>query len=161
MFKNLKSLTKDISLFWFQHRIVHRILGVNKYLYFSKIVDSQRCTICTQEPETLLHLFFECNVVNRIWSELEDWIQRKSGKVVKFTSSVVLLGTLDKDIGLNIIILLVKKFIYQTSRKKCNILFDNVQSYITRYYEIEKKLYSNSFFEKRWETWKCLFQLNS
>ena len=34
MFKNLKSLTKDVSLFWFQQRIVHRILGVNKYCTF-------------------------------------------------------------------------------------------------------------------------------
>ena len=158
IFRNLKSLTKDVSLLWFQYRIVHRILGVNKYLYFSKIVDSQKCIICTLEPETFLHLFFECNAVRRIWSALEVWIEQKSGKVVNFSPSVVLLGTIDKDIGLNIIILLVKKYIYQTSREKCSIKFDNVQTYLASYFEIEKKLYSNSSFKSRWETWKCLFQ---
>ena len=158
MFRNLKSLSKDIPLIWFQYRIVHRILGVNKYLYFAKIVDSRNCTICSLEPETLIHLFFECNVVKTIWSTLEDWIQHKSGKIVNFSPSVVLLGTQDKDIGLNMIILLVKKYIYQYSRKKCNINFASVQTYITSYYKLEKKLYSNDSFEKRWETWTCLFQ---
>ena len=41
IFKNLKFITKDTSLFWFQYRIAHRILGMNKYLCFSKITDSQ------------------------------------------------------------------------------------------------------------------------
>ena len=52
-----------------------------------------------------------------MWLDLEHWIEEKSGKVVIFSPNTVILGTLEKDIGLNIIILLVKRYIYQTSRK--------------------------------------------
>ena len=161
IFKNLKFITKDTSLFWFQYRIAHRILGVNKYLYFSKITDSQTCALCKLEPETLLHLFFECTKVKQIWLDLEHWIEEKSGKVVIFSPSTVILGTLEKDIGLNIIILLVKRYIYQTSRKRCNILFNDVRTYISNYYNVEKKLYQHISFEKRWSIWEGIFNNNS
>ena len=161
IFKHLTLYTKDTSLFWFQYRIAHRILGVNKYLYFSKITDSQTCALCKLEPETLLHLFFECTKVKQIWLDLEHWIEEKSGKVVIFSPSTVILGTLEKDIGLNIIILLVKKYIYQTSRKRRNILFNDVRTYISNYYNVEKKLYQHISFEKRWSIWESIFNNNS
>ena len=113
--KILNSLQK-IYLFWFQYRIAHRILGVNKYLYFSKIIDSQ-----TLDSESLLLLFSECTKVKQNWLDLKHCIEEKSRKVVIFSPSTVILGTLEKYIGLKIIILLVKKYIYQTSRKRCNI----------------------------------------
>ena len=65
-----------------------------------------------------------------MWLDLEHWIEEKSGKVVIFSPNTVILGTLEKDIGLNIIILLVKRYIYQTSRKRCNILFNDVRTFI-------------------------------
>ena len=55
--KNLKFITKYTSLFWFQYSIANRILGVNKYLYFSKITDSRTCALCTLEPESVALCF--------------------------------------------------------------------------------------------------------
>jgi hypothetical protein len=67
---------------------------------------------------------------------------QQSVKIVSFSPSVVLLGTTDKDIGLNIIILLVKKhtILYQTSRKKYSISFNDVQIQLVIYCETGKKL---------------------
>ena len=73
-----------------------------------------------------------------MWLDLEHLIEEKSGKVVIFSPSTVILGTLEKDIGLNIIILLVKRYIYQTSRKRCNILFNDVRTYNSNYYNVKK-----------------------
>ena len=128
---------------------------------FSKITDSQTCALCKLEPEILLHLFFECTKVKQIWLDLEHWIEEKSGKVVIFSPSTVILGTLEKDIGLNIIILLVKRYIYQTSRKRRNIFFDDVRTYISNYYNVEKKLYQHISFEKRWSILEGIFNNNS
>ena len=71
IFKNLKFITKDTSLFWFQYRIAHRILGVNKYLYFSKITDSQTCALCKLEPELCCSYFLNVPRLNKsgwIWN---------------------------------------------------------------------------------------------
>ena len=143
--KILNSLQK-IYLFWFQYRIAHRILGVNKYLYFSKIIDSQTWPICTLDSESLLLLFSECTKVKQNWLDLKHCIEEKSGKVVIFSPSTVILGTLEKYIGLKIIILLVKRYIYQTSRKRC--WFNDVRTYINNYYNMEKKIVSTYFL---WE----------
>ena len=78
-----------------------------------------------------------------------------------FSPSTVILGTLEKDIGLNIIILLVKRYIYQTSHKRRNILFNDVRTYISNYYNVEKKLYQHISFEKRWSIWGGIFNNNS
>ncbi len=32
------------------------------------------CCFCNNEKETLTHLFFYCNVVNKFWSDLADFI---------------------------------------------------------------------------------------
>ena len=66
-----------------------------------------------------------------------------------FSPSTIILGTIETDIGLNIIILLVKRNIYQTSRKRCNILFNDVRTSMSNYYNMGKNLYPHISFEKR------------
>ena len=52
-------ITKDsyIHVQWFQNRIIHRILGINNFLYKIKYIVSSDCTFCTNEHETIEHLF--------------------------------------------------------------------------------------------------------
>ena len=96
-----------------------------------------------------------------MWLDLEHLIEEKSGIVVIFSSSTVILRTLEKDIELNIIILLVKRYKYQTSRKRCNILFNDARTYISNFYNMEKKLYPHISFEKRWSIREGIFNNNS
>ena len=37
-------------------------------------VDSNKCNACKNAPETLQHLFYECNIVTIIWKALQEWI---------------------------------------------------------------------------------------
>ena len=40
--------------------------------------DSNKCTFCTNEPETLQHLVYDCNVVKKLWKSVEKWISEKN-----------------------------------------------------------------------------------
>jgi hypothetical protein len=58
VFKNCFMVSKDSKVQWLQYRILHRILPVNYYLKKIKIVDSDVCTFCNSERETIEHIFF-------------------------------------------------------------------------------------------------------
>lgn len=47
----------------------HRILGVNSFLFTIGLIDSPLCTFCKTCGETLSHLFWDCPVVVKFWSD--------------------------------------------------------------------------------------------
>ena len=61
-------ITKDSYIQWFQYRIIHRILGVNKFLYKIKYIDSSDCTFCTDIENNNLECF------NKDWENLTCFI---------------------------------------------------------------------------------------
>ena len=116
---NLKHLTKDTKLLWFQYRILHRILCTNKLLFTLKIRTSPLCSICNTTAESIPQLLYFCPTVNNIWHCIEDWILQCTNNAVNFDALTVLLCLPGKNnTGLNLIILLAKYHIYQCSRKK-------------------------------------------
>ena len=56
-------ITKDCNLRWFQHKLVHRILASNTYLYKIGLKEIDFCSFCKTNPEILEHLFYECDHV--------------------------------------------------------------------------------------------------
>ena len=60
IYSSLKNSTSDTRFKWFQYRILHRVLTTNDYLYKTKVIDSDRCTCCKTEKETISHLLWDC-----------------------------------------------------------------------------------------------------
>lgn len=75
------------------------------------------------EPETFKHLFYQCPLVLSLWTSLSDYIFEKSGKRIIFDIQSVLLGNPKLDHVVNLIIILVKKYIFQKSRKDIELCF--------------------------------------
>lgn len=109
------------------------------------------------EPETFKHLFYQCPLILNLWTKLSDYIFNRSGKRITFDIQSVLLGDPDMDHVVNLIIILVKKFIFQRSRKDIKICFEMLMSYLQTYYNTERKLFTTVDFTKRWSPWSCLF----
>lgn len=153
------SITKDTRLIWFNFRIIHRTLGTNRYLFLSKIRDNDLCSLCQMETETILHVFYFCPNVCPLWNLLENWIFEKSRKRIKFDACTIILGNPREDEIINLIILLVKRYIFLM--KNQNLSFLNVVKYLKAYYELEGKLYKTKnetdVYTRRWLKWKCLF----
>ena len=53
------------KLRYFQFKILHNVLGVNKYLKTVGISNSDLCTFCAIDTESISHLFWECPSTQR------------------------------------------------------------------------------------------------
>ena len=70
-----------------------------------------------------------------MWSLLQDRILQKTGKTFKFDLCAVILGLPKEDKVVNLIIMLVKQYIFQQSRKNNSIIFQNI---INHLYKVAK-----------------------
>ena len=68
-------ITKYTNLRWFQYRLVHRILATNTFLCKIGIKQDNRCSFCNTHQETLKHIFWECDIVNTFWHNVENWMK--------------------------------------------------------------------------------------
>ena len=58
----------------FQYKITHRILGTASFKKLCNIVEDDSCTFCSNEQETLKHLFVECPEVQIFWENVRTWL---------------------------------------------------------------------------------------
>ena len=153
--------TSDVSIRWFQYRIVHRILATNKFLYNIKIISSPICSFCKTEEETLLHLFISCDFVNNIWEQLEMWIYDKTGILMNYSKKEIIFGKQGRQfVALNMITFVVKLYIYKQRLRKGSLLFKCVKQEILNYYQIEKFIfYKEGKFNKFSDRWKIMEKL--
>ena len=126
---------------WFQLRLIHRILGVNKYLFKTSISKCAICRICNQHPETLLHLFTKCTKVKIFLQQLFEWIKAITKIDLNYDSITLLFGYLltnNSFIAINSLLILVRKFIFQAAKQNSNFL----------HLDIFKKMLKNLYFEQ-------------
>ena len=156
--------TGDVTIRWFQYRIVHRILATNKFLYNIKIIQSPLCSFCKNEEETLLHLFIGCDLVNDIWNQLEMWIYEKTGILLNYSKKEITFGKQGRQfVAPNMITFIVKLYIYKQRLRKGSLLFKYVKQEILNYYQIEKFIFFKegkfSKFFDRWKNMEKLFEI--
>jgi len=54
-----------------------RAIVNNVQLCGFEMVESNLCGFCSEKPETLIHLFSECKVVDVFWNNVSDWLLEK------------------------------------------------------------------------------------
>ena len=67
-------VSMDTKLNSFQFKIIHRLLITNKQLKLWKLKDTETCTFCETQVETIEHLLSDCNVSKNLWTELANWL---------------------------------------------------------------------------------------
>ena len=68
--KNPFICTNNVNLRWLQFRINNRIIGTNYFLFKINISNSNTCSFCKTEIETIKHLFYSCVIVQQFWNQL-------------------------------------------------------------------------------------------
>ena len=69
-------ITKDTVIQWFQTRINHKILATNTFLSKIKLTNDPKCTFCKKFDETIEHLLWDCECVQKIVTELIHWLSQ-------------------------------------------------------------------------------------
>ena len=162
--------TIDTQLQWFQARIIHRILPTRRYLNMCKIVNSPQCLFCLNNEETLIHLFWECNVVKKFWQDLENMLRNKCINSARFSFSLelVIFGTssfIKTDKVIEFIILFAKFYIY-----KCRFQ-DSTPNHLTYMINLKHRYLTEkllaircnkySIFQRSWFPYISVFDNNN
>ena len=156
-FKNIYKCTNYTKLRSFQYRLLHNALVFNRQLYHWKIKNTDLCSNCNKEKETVLHFYCECEYAQKLWSEVQTFIYKRTGEQITLTSQNIIFGNLSPTNPVaNIIVLATKSLLYsyRCSNKVCTI--KNIRNYIyecenlERFNAIKKgKLY---YHNKKWGT---------
>ena len=114
------------------------------------------------QRETLLHLFCECSYVRCVWFCLENIIHEKKSLTTRlhFEAKDIIFGLTDKNeiIGINLIILYVKKYITLCRENNVIPIWSACTAYLRYQYKIDlnscnllgpKKA---SLLKQRWES---------
>ena len=120
----------DNTIIWLQYRIMKRILGTNHYLKKTKISDSDACRICHKEPETLVHLFFDCSKVTELWLNIKNWIKSKTDICLDWNKMICILGYSLCDANfypLNFILMIVRQYIFKCALKNRDLNIYQIQ----------------------------------
>ena len=98
----------------FQYRLLQRGLVTNIQLNKWNNKPSDLCYYCKEFKETLVHLFFECQIVKGFWTEIGDYIKSKYHYQINMTAANIILNRVieKKNHVINFLVLLAKQYIY-------------------------------------------------
>ena len=75
-FSLIYDCTEDNKLREFQFKILYRILNTNSFLFRIKLRNDSNCSFCKRHPETIKHLFTECEITKIIFNECYRWLSQ-------------------------------------------------------------------------------------
>ena len=142
----------------FQYKVLHNNLYVNKMLFKLGKVISSRCSFCTLHGKTIMHLFYNCLIVKRIWNQLKSILSNYFNFSISTPQSAIFgfwnLDTNERLI-LNHLLLIFKMCIYN-ARTTGYLNISHLLIYIKGRKDIEKKLCGNDAkrrkkFKKKWK----------
>lgn len=140
-FDNIKNIVSSTKLRDFQFRFLHRKIFTNFILYKWKIVESDRCALCHDHYETIEHLFFQCTVIKRFWTQLQSWYEAMTDTEVMFEEKFILFCKYNenKSTILDTIALMAKQYIF---RCKC-------MDHTPNFYDFKDEMFETCKIERR------------
>ena len=137
----IRNTTLDTKARMFQYKVLHNTLYVNKMLFkFGKVI-SPRCSLCKLHEETIMHLFYDCLIVKRIWNQLKSVLSNNINFLISTPQSAI-FGFWDLDTSehlvLNHLLLIFKMYIYN-ARTTGYLNISHLLIYIKGIKDTEKK----------------------
>ena len=157
IFEKIRHITLCGKLRSFQYRLLNHAILTNKRLFKKKEVDTEKCTFCRLETETITHHLWECPTAQHIWQNLKDWFMQKTGRNISFTVENIIFNNITKNPidSSNIICLITKQYLYSSRCLKEIPNFYKLKIKITETYNIEKYLaISMDKLKKHEKKWK-------
>jgi hypothetical protein len=158
---------KEVKLKWFQMKIGYRILVTNSILNRMRVMDSNMCTFCNREKDTILHYLWDCAHVQLFWKDFVKCLQDHCMNCDRLVlnPALVLFGNDNKsktDVGFRHILLVAKFFIYKCRIRKikpsvAQFLIELSLSYKIEQYQCKLNMNPECFTQK-WAAYNGLIQ---
>ena len=153
-----RKCTIDHKLRELQYKIIYRYLPTNKKLLQYNLMESNTCDLCHISPESIKHLFWECNHSKTIWIQFYEWWNNIYENMPQLNETIILFGTRkeNKDtkgiLLFNHLLLLIKKHIFHHKTQQINfrILLRNIYETMIIEKQIGKKNNCTEIFLEKW-----------
>ena len=126
----------------FQYKILS-ILFLNKLHFKFKKVTSPLSYFCDSADETLLHIFYTCNITNRLWNELQYFVSQYLyiAELHRMSSSDFLMSAIRDKIFIliNHLLLIFRHYLYM-SREHGTVCFTNLKLYLIKIKTTEQNI---------------------
>ena len=136
-------VTNETYLRVFQYKILNNIIYLNNRLHKFGYVESPLCSLCNREPESILHLFCNCQETQKIWKSVQHWYKNHIS-LPRLTPKLVILGELDSSnsefILKNHLTLPFKRFVYRSRVNASSFNFLKFKYHIRYVFKIEQKI---------------------
>ena len=124
----------------FQYRLLHNALILNDKLVHWKLSETNLCSNCNKEKETVLHFFAKCDEATHFWKQIKKFTEEKFHQSFEISDKNILLSTVypNKYSVANTISLIVKTYMYAQRCKNKSLNIKEMCTYIDRYEKYEE-----------------------
>ena len=126
--RNLHNI-KEIKLRDFQFKINNRILVTNTFLFKIKNKETNLCSYCNQEAETITHLLFSCEIASNFWKNLKQWFERKANINLQIDLKNIIFSSPSQILS-SYILTVAKYYIYKSKFYKKEINLKGFESFL-------------------------------
>ena len=144
---------KEIKLKDFQYKILNKILVTKHFLHKIKI-DNNLCEYCQQAPETIFHLFIECEIVKRFWENLKTCLNNNANINISLTNRAILFANQDNNSPKNYIMILAKYYVYANKFHMTGLSIDKFINMLGKKFQAERYIANQNNtvvkFLKKW-----------
>ena len=109
--RNIKC-TIETQLRSFYFKVFYKAIAFNSFLFKIGRKDSPLCSFCSKSPETMLHVFCECEKVRPIWDELLQLINDNLHADYTLDNFDLMFGVSDDSL-VTFLILCCKFYVYR------------------------------------------------
>ena len=106
-----------------------------------KICETDKCSFCNLEKETIHHLFYYCVHTRNLWLDLRQWLIKLKIYIPVLEEKSVLLGMTDI-LYVDKLILIIKRYIYVTRCVKDSLSIVSLKILLKGCMKLKKKLLS-------------------
>ena len=152
---NIYKVTNVAKYRSFQYRLLQRGLITNIQLNKWGLCNSRMCTMCGEVDETLVHLFWDCSIVQELWGKVKNFLKEEYGITeLNMTPKNIIINNISSRKIANFICLITKQFIYRQRCLKLGVNFTTLKIHIRQIESIEKYIAVKSnkkrIHEKKW-----------
>ena len=109
---------KDTYLKYLQFRTLHHRFFTNDKLFTMGITQSNLCSMCKTETDSIERMLLECQYSRTLWDNISIGIRELGIVDYNLTSTRIIIGDLDNALAINSIILHTKKVIMRRKKNK-------------------------------------------
>ena len=152
-------VTVETKMRNFQYKFLHRILPNNKILLYMHKVESNLCTFCKTEIDSIDHMFWSCSKITTFLELIRLYLEEKFGPGFDLKKQEYFLGILsDKYTVINHIYILLKFYIFRCFITKSLPSRDAFVNYLYGVEETERNIAKiNKVLHLHSNKWNPLF----